>query len=62
MMATLTRPLELGTGWFLRACRRIVEPIFARYRWIDQQVWTIAKVNSPEESKADRGKPPMRCC
>jgi hypothetical protein len=61
-MATLTRTFAQGGGWFLRTCRRIVAPIVAKYRWMDQQVWTIAKVSSPEESKADKGKPPMRCC
>ena len=45
-----------------RRLQTLLHATITKYRWINAQVWTIAKRDSPEESRNRPPKPPARCC
>jgi hypothetical protein len=44
------------------ATRSAVRRIVDRYRWMNAQIWRIAKTDSPDEPKPPNDPPKIRCC
>ena len=54
----LANPLTRAVAALVEAGRRLL----ARYRWMDAQIWQIAKTDSPDAPKSPNQPPKIRCC
>jgi hypothetical protein len=46
----------------LRTLAAAGHSLLARYRWMDAQIWQIAKTDGPDGPKQPNTPPKIRCC